>query len=280
MPAKVRLNPRRRLGHLLQVVERVDDVVGVLREFRDDADSLEELAVFQRLVVGVERELLFRIRRRGVRIVFLEPIGEPLDRLELVRGWLLFRQGGEGLHQCGLEFLGDVLARGVARRNRVEREVREEKLELSRRGCWRVGSVRRVLGAVGAELGAQGLGRVLSRGEGVRGSHQRAPVLDGVVLGEAARDDRAAGHEPHQVWVERLPFVLGVEFARSDGVHDLLLAPDDDEPGVLGDLQDVVHLASRDGVGLDHGVRLLEALPLIGRRGHRSLNCSRFGIHH
>mmetsp|Transcript_4477 Transcript_4477/g.20324 ORF Transcript_4477/g.20324 Transcript_4477/m.20324 type:complete len:278 (-) Transcript_4477:151-984(-) len=276
MTAKVRLHLRRRARHLLQVVQGVDDVGGVLR-VRGRGYRLEELAVGRGLVVGVQREFRLGVRRRIVGVVGAEPSREPRDRLELVRGRFLLGQRGERLHERGLELPRDVLPGRGALRDRVQAEVREEKLELAHRGCGRVGSVRRVARAVGAELGAQGLGRVLPRGERVRGSHQGAPVLDRVVLREAARHDRPAGHEPHEVGVEGLPLVLGVEFARADGVHALLLAPDDDETRVLGDLEDVIHLSRRHGVGLDHGVGLLETPPFFVRRGHRSSFVARFG---
>ena len=68
MAAKVRLHLRRRARHLLQVVQGVDDVGGVLG-VRGRGYRREKLAVGNGLVVGVQREFRLRVGRRGVGVV-------------------------------------------------------------------------------------------------------------------------------------------------------------------------------------------------------------------
>mmetsp|Transcript_3153 Transcript_3153/g.10548 ORF Transcript_3153/g.10548 Transcript_3153/m.10548 type:complete len:385 (-) Transcript_3153:660-1814(-) len=119
IPAEARLHLGRRAIELrlLDVVDRLRDVLRVLRARRPRVRRPEEVVPF--LVLGVQNQLVRGVRLRPVRVVRPEPIGEPLRRLELVRARALLAQRGEPFHERRREVLLDELPRLRALRDGI-----------------------------------------------------------------------------------------------------------------------------------------------------------------
>mmetsp|Transcript_13660 Transcript_13660/g.35345 ORF Transcript_13660/g.35345 Transcript_13660/m.35345 type:complete len:414 (-) Transcript_13660:82-1323(-) len=290
--AEARLDLGGRVVHLLDLGLLLPDVFARLEapEARLDlGGGVREIRVVQvqLLLVPLEVRLIVLLlaivgaryvghHARLVGVVLQQPGRDEGQRLVLARAGLLLGQHCKPLDQRGLQLLGDVLFAARRVRDGQAEELGVEELDLAAGGVRRVRAVSGVLGAVRAVQGAQAFGRLLLSLEGIRGPHQRSPVLDGVALAQDHGVDGAARHERHQLAEEGLAAVLRVKLLRALLREQKLLLHHHLEARELCEVGDLLREASAHGVRLNERERLLQRLgglraagelqPRLGRR--------------